>query len=161
MVTIDAPYLPQRDVAALLQEAAPLPAEMCRPRSASSVPHFSASFLAVTEERLTGDQASDHHIRELLHEYQQRSGGYEQHEVAPDGDAATGEKYERGVPAHGDAMFHNFVTRVQQNPGQVLRYARGGRPLMLYPERAPGECALCRGELVFELQVSVAVRLVS
>lgn len=31
------------------------------------------------------------------------------------------EKYEKGVPAHGDVTFHNFVSVIQQNPGQILR----------------------------------------
>lgn len=31
------------------------------------------------------------------------------------------EKYEKGIPIHGDVMFHNFVTTIQENPGQILR----------------------------------------
>lgn len=33
----------------------------------------------------------------------------------------TEEKYEKAIPAHGDLMFHNFLTKIQGNPGQVLR----------------------------------------
>lgn len=32
------------------------------------------------------------------------------------------EKYEQGVPIHGDLMFHNFVVTLQDNPGQIIRY---------------------------------------
>lgn len=32
------------------------------------------------------------------------------------------EKYEKGVPIHGDMMFHNFVVTLQNNPGQIIRY---------------------------------------
>lgn len=35
--------------------------------------------------------------------------------------ADTEEKYEKGVPAHGDLMFHNFLTKIHENPGQILR----------------------------------------
>lgn len=31
------------------------------------------------------------------------------------------EKYEKGIPMHGDVMFHNFVSTIQENPGQILR----------------------------------------
>lgn len=31
------------------------------------------------------------------------------------------EKYEKGVPVHGDITFHNFLSRIQENPGQILR----------------------------------------
>jgi len=31
------------------------------------------------------------------------------------------ESYEKSLPAHGDIVFHNFITTIQQNPGQLLR----------------------------------------
>lgn len=31
------------------------------------------------------------------------------------------EKYEKAVPVHGDLMFHNYLERIQENPGQILR----------------------------------------
>lgn len=31
------------------------------------------------------------------------------------------EKYEKAIPVHGDLMFHNYMERIQQNPGQILR----------------------------------------
>lgn len=31
------------------------------------------------------------------------------------------EQYEKGIPIHGDVMFHNFLVVLQENPGQILR----------------------------------------
>lgn len=31
------------------------------------------------------------------------------------------EKYEKTLPAHGDKLFHNLISRIQRNPGQLLR----------------------------------------
>lgn len=39
--------------------------------------------------------------------------------VAMKGDSD--EKYEKAVPVHGDLMFHNYLERIQENPGQILR----------------------------------------
>lgn len=39
--------------------------------------------------------------------------------VAVKGDSD--EKYEKAAPAHGDVMFYNYVERIQENPGQILR----------------------------------------
>lgn len=33
------------------------------------------------------------------------------------------EKYEKAMPVHGDLMFHKYLERIQENPGQILRYA--------------------------------------
>lgn len=41
--------------------------------------------------------------------------------AAGGGVAEAEEKYENGVPMHGDVMFHNFVSTIQENPGQILR----------------------------------------
>lgn len=31
------------------------------------------------------------------------------------------EKYEKATPIHGDVMFYNYLERIQENPGQVIR----------------------------------------
>lgn len=31
------------------------------------------------------------------------------------------EQYEKGIPIHGDVMFHNFLVALQEHPGQILR----------------------------------------
>ena len=55
--------------------------------------------------------------------YQEREG-----EVAAAGAARGGcgggndaDVYEKVLPKHGDALFHKFVSVIQENPGQVLR----------------------------------------
>ncbi|XP_071450852.1 programmed cell death protein 2-like [Hetaerina americana] len=72
-------------------------------------------------------------------------------------EGSTGEKYERGVPAHGDRMFHHFLIKIKKNPGQLVRYCRdAGSPLLLYPlcgNPQASKCLHCRGETIFELQV--------
>lgn len=40
--------------------------------------------------------------------------------AAPD-DQSQLEEYEKSGPAHGDITFHNFLRRIQKNPGQVIR----------------------------------------
>lgn len=32
------------------------------------------------------------------------------------------EKYEKTLPAHGDKLFHNLISKIQKSPGQLLRY---------------------------------------
>lgn len=39
--------------------------------------------------------------------------------VAMKGDSD--EKYEKSIPVHGDLMFHTYLERIQENPGQILR----------------------------------------
>lgn len=34
---------------------------------------------------------------------------------------ADDEQYEEAAPLHGDRLFHAFVTRLRDNPGQILR----------------------------------------
>lgn len=31
------------------------------------------------------------------------------------------ESYEKAAPAHGDLLFHEFLMKIQENPGQILR----------------------------------------
>lgn len=31
------------------------------------------------------------------------------------------EGYEKSAPAHGDLLFHSFLMKIQENPGQILR----------------------------------------
>lgn len=114
VVTIDTPTAPQHDLLALLEETAPLP---CLETGIGFVP----SFMWVGEEGGVGEASE--HVRGLLAEYEARHGDFGQTVVSA-GFRNAGEedeKYERALPPHGDAMFHEFVTRVQANPGHVLR----------------------------------------
>ncbi|KAG8233116.1 hypothetical protein J437_LFUL012542 [Ladona fulva] len=148
-----------------------------------------------TSEEL-GDE--EEHIRQLLLEYRQNSGedlppacagrlqkalmgccwgeqpnmgagavGMKGGAMADEG--STGEKYERGMPAHGDRMFHRFLLRIKRHPGQLVRlmmeenflflgrYCRdAGPPLLLYPlggQPQVSKCLHCRGDTMFELQI--------
>lgn len=37
------------------------------------------------------------------------------------GGVADTESYEKAAPAHGDVLFHTFLMKIQENPGQILR----------------------------------------
>lgn len=39
------------------------------------------------------------------------------------------ETFEEALPLHGDKLFHAFLTRLQQNPEQILRYVQ--KPTMV------------------------------
>lgn len=120
MISIDTPTFPQRDLNALLQEVVPLPQDIKQ-----TTQYFLQYFMNVYEEVLE-KTAIDTHVRELLQEYQLNN---EELTVASNDDSATSggncgdviEKYEKSTPAHGDKMFHNFLSRIQTNPGQIFR----------------------------------------
>ncbi|XP_063911755.1 programmed cell death protein 2-like [Zophobas morio] len=165
VVTIDSPIMPQHDIVALLQEAAPLPQDLCQsihsdPRK-SSLLQFVPSFMTVWEETSGASTISDRHVKELLQEYQQKTED-DLNLLSPDNDGAsaqitdnTYEKYEKSHPAHGDKMFHHFLSKVQMNPSQILRYHRDNNsPLLLYPLQGfQNMCSYCQGEVVFEFQI--------
>ncbi|XP_047113634.1 programmed cell death protein 2-like [Schistocerca piceifrons] len=171
VVSIDTPTAPQHDLIALLQETAPLPAVLRNSSEASGqrMPsscslEFAPYFISVDEENLGGSPSItplSEHVRELLQEYQQNSeeGSFspEQEKMVSmgQGDQLTQEKYEKSIPAHGDKMFHQFLLRIQRNPGQIIRYCReGGGPLLLQPvNESPARCSHCLGDMMFELQL--------
>ena len=68
------------------------------------------------------------HIRELYQEYKRQDEAVLSPSSAASGGAAGAvggaedqEVYERALPAHGDVIFYEFVSTLQQNPGQILR----------------------------------------
>jgi sensor domain CHASE-containing protein len=141
-VSIDTPTAPQHDLTALLQDVAPLPMEL-RSRNGgdgnrqhyslpTGPPQFASSFISVGEEELPSSPTItpiSEHVRELLQEYQQNNDDYmnmlraeqEKSVAEDDGEQFTQEKYEKSLPTHGDRMFHHFVSRIQNHPGQILR----------------------------------------
>ncbi|KAL1123520.1 hypothetical protein AAG570_002597 [Ranatra chinensis] len=159
VVSIDTPTLPQVDIVALIEGVAPLP------QVPISDLEFIASFISVAEEELSStiSPTSVDHVKEVIREYQTSTGsttGGEEDVSLPNSAAGGGaepEKYEKSLPAHGDKLFHQFLIRVQSNPGQIFRFFRyGGRPLFLYPvqhQELPRLCCHCGGEVVFEAQV--------
>lgn len=70
------------------------------------------------------------------------------------GGAADTESYEKVAPAHGDLLFHTFLMRIQENPGQILRYSRNANPILIAPLLdGPEKCEYCGAELICELQL--------
>ena len=65
------------------------------------------------------------------------------------------ETYEKAAPAHGDVLFHNLLMKIQENPGQILRYSRNASPLLIAPlgRDVPDKCSHCNAELICELQL--------
>lgn len=143
IVSIDTPTYPQNDIPSLLHEALPLPTELCRNSRTTTekieILQFVPYFVSVWEESFSHSGSMDHHVRELLQDYQHRNEGNVISEGV-DARSASGtdasmdiaEKYEKSNPAHGDKMFHSFLTRIQQNPGQILRYKRHELSVNIY-----------------------------
>ncbi|XP_012527572.1 programmed cell death protein 2-like [Monomorium pharaonis] len=154
VVCIDTPTRPQCDLVSLLHEVTPLPLQITNAETKYS---FVEIFLAVDEEDYTMDVSQ--HVRDLLVEYQHSNPDASTKFTPDSGNPKTIEtdieKYEKSIPKHGDEMFHNFVCRIQRNPGQLLRYSRDNlAPLLLYPlSGCIGKCRHCGDEMTFELQV--------
>ena len=100
----------------------------------TGTPQFISAFVSVGEEDLHAASSTvtpiSEHVRDLLQEYQQNSDDdlnfmnpqqQDKNLVQGQGEQLTQEKYEKSIPAHGDRMFHHFVSRIQHNPGQILR----------------------------------------
>nr|XP_022904214.1 programmed cell death protein 2-like [Onthophagus taurus] len=157
VISVDTPTQPKNDLLLLLQEHEPLPKEL---QQKSTLIQFQPYFMSVYEENKTSN-GSDHHIRELLQEYQRHNDVADLNFISEEPsrtnseDNATIEKYEEDDPIHGDKMFHYFSNKVQENPGQLLRYSRESlKPLLLCQlQDIPRSCSHCQGELVFEFQI--------
>lgn len=127
MISIDTPTLPQHNLAALLQEVTPLPQDLCQYKTPSDIDKFSALefvsyFVSVWEETDSSSNGIDRHVKELLLEYQQKNEEITNEDIDLGACSGPGEEnYEKSAPAHGDKMFHYFLTKIQKNPGQILR----------------------------------------
>lgn len=120
VVCIDTPTRPQCDLVSLLHEVTPLPLQITNAETKYS---FVEIFLSVDEEDCSIDVSQ--HVRELLVEYQHSNPDASTKFTPEPGNPKTietdVEKYEKSIPKHGDEMFHNFLCRIQRNPGQLLR----------------------------------------
>lgn len=120
VVCIDTPTRPQCDLVSLLHEITPLPLQIM---NAEIKYTFDEIFLSVDEEDCNTDVSQ--HVRDLLIEYQHGNPDPSTKFTPDSGNPKTiesdVEKYEKSIPKHGDEMFHNFVCRIQRNPGQLLR----------------------------------------
>lgn len=121
VVCIDTPIQPQCDLISLLQEVTPFPMQV--ESNADTKLSFAEIFLSVEEEDCSLDVPQ--HVRDLLLEYQYRNPDLSSKSGADIDEGKTretdSEKYEKGIPMHGDEMFHNFISQIQKNPGQLLR----------------------------------------
>lgn len=155
VVCIDTPIQPQCDLVTLLHEVTPFPIQMESNKETNF--SFVETFLSVEEEDFNGDVSP--HVRDLLVEYQYKNPDLTTKPAADSDEGKTtemeSEKYEKSIPMHGDEMFHNFVSQIQKNPGQLLRYSRdNSAPLLLYPiSGCVGKCRHCNGEMTFEVQI--------
>uniref|UniRef100_A0A1B6EQJ5 Programmed cell death protein 2 C-terminal domain-containing protein n=2 Tax=Cuerna arida TaxID=1464854 RepID=A0A1B6EQJ5_9HEMI len=147
VVTIDTPTVAETDMVALFDQAKPVP------QVPSDTFEFASFFISVNEE--DEDKTSTPVNAEFNpHLYDEECNSVmDQSSVGDNGEVS--EKYEKSLPAHGDKLFHTFISRIQKHPGQILRYIReGGMPLLLYPTgKIPQQCQHCDGSLVFELQL--------
>lgn len=162
VVSIDTPTVPQHNLIALLQEVAPLPPGLCSAQSKQIMKkiEFCPIFISIDEEEPCNSNSMNEHIRDLLNEYQQEHGDLKSpgtlNELNDEGNSGVAlEKYEQSAPIHGDRMFHYFISKIQMNPGQVLRYSRGNpNPLLIGPvTELPNRCKYCKGGMVFEMQI--------
>ncbi|KAH8311078.1 hypothetical protein KR044_004141 [Drosophila immigrans] len=168
VVLVDTPKKPERDLIALLKHTS-LPATL-GPLSQLQDLTLKSIYIAVDVESIGKQQEYEHyggllamdHIRDLYQEYKLQDEHPARSPVAAASAAAGGgdagdeqqELYEKALPAHGDVVFHNFITTIQQNPGQLLRYSRDANPLLVAPltESLP-KCQNCKGETICEVQL--------
>lgn len=161
VITIDTPILPQSDLIELLKQSQTLS------KNIGNI-ILKGFFIAVDEEKYNAPSVSEH-VRDLLQEYQMKDDNIRPSPDSP-GNIAGGacggvgvgfpdsnleqEKYEKGTPIHGDAMFHRFLTKINENPGQIIRYSRDSSPLLISPIKEQNlKCCNCGGELICELQI--------
>ncbi|XP_037816060.1 programmed cell death protein 2-like [Lucilia sericata] len=169
VVLVETPQKPERDLIALLKHT-PTPASLGPLAKLSDLtlkPYFVAvdveANVAAKEYEQYGGSLSAEHIRELYQEYkkQDESAHSPNSGVAAGGSGGVGgvaaedqEGYEKALPAHGDLMFHHFLSTIQQNPGQVLRYSRDTLPLLISPLQEPTpKCPNCNGDTICEVQI--------
>uniref|UniRef100_A0AAG5CY89 Programmed cell death protein 2 C-terminal domain-containing protein n=1 Tax=Anopheles atroparvus TaxID=41427 RepID=A0AAG5CY89_ANOAO len=158
VVVFDKPESPKRDLIALLKQPQVVP------RNFEDLT-LRGIYISVDEERTSVPIISEH-VRELLEEYRR----HEEVKTSPDSpseNVAAGGKlpakpnhdlelYEKGIPMHGDMMFHSFLSKLQENPGQILRYSRNAVPLLISPIKEitiPPQCQYCKSEMICEVQL--------
>ncbi|CAD7093629.1 unnamed protein product [Hermetia illucens] len=157
-VTIETPTYPERDLVAMLKQTPGIPSNLKKLTLRSF-------FVSVCEEKQTATTnylGLADHVRELIQEYQFRDENCRSSPDSPVAAAAIGnggaeseqEAYEHAVPAHGDVIFHNFMSTIQDNPGQIIRYSRDTSPLLPAPltESVP-KCPNCGSDTIPEVQI--------
>ncbi|XP_058982988.1 programmed cell death protein 2-like [Musca domestica] len=169
VVLVETPQKPERDLIALLKHT-PTPAALGPLVKLSDLtikPYFIAVDLDMNASGQDydsyGGSLSAEHIRELYQEYKKQdesalspgsAGGSGAGSGVGAGTPEDQETYEKALPAHGDLMFHHFLSTIQQNPGQILRYSRDTLPLLIAPLQEPvPKCPNCNGDTICEVQI--------
>ncbi|CAH0723770.1 unnamed protein product, partial [Brenthis ino] len=162
LVIAETPTAPMNNMAILFNQTAELPPDI-RSRLLCGPLQFVSKYIYVEEEwnKISND---DDKVTELLNKYK-RDNEIEVGSVADRvaGAGSEEESYEEAAPLHGDKLFHAFLTRLHNNPGQILRYTRDEPPLLGAPlpttENAsdspykPTICVRCGSRLICELQL--------
>ncbi|XP_045496856.1 programmed cell death protein 2-like [Colias croceus] len=159
LVTAETPTAPTSNVEALLHQTAELPADL-RNRLMLSPLQFLPRYIYV-EEEWKKSACNDEKVNDLLNKYTKESEIEANINADRLGGGGDDEPYEEATPLHGDKLFHAFLTRLQNNPGQILRYSRDEPPLLGAPLpliegpgcRAPTVCMRCGSRLICELQL--------
>ncbi|XP_068624443.1 programmed cell death protein 2-like [Battus philenor] len=161
LVIAETPTGPSNDIEALLHQTAELPIDL-RNRLVWAPLQFVPKYIYVEEEYKK--TCVDDRVTELLNKYKNENDI----EIGGAADKAGGggldeEIYEEATPLHGDRLFHAFITRLRNNPGQILRYTREEPPLLGAPlpvnsgtpesPSMPNVCNRCGSRLICELQL--------
>lgn len=86
----------------------------------TEISHFVPYFVNAFEEKC-GENTLTEHAMSLLTEY---SRNHKDDLKIPNNVNAfrqSGEEYEKSRPAHGDELFHVFMSRIKKSPEQILR----------------------------------------
>ncbi|CAH3981138.1 programmed cell death protein 2-like [Pieris brassicae] len=156
LVTVETPTAPTSNIEVLLHQTAELPADL-RSRLMYGPLQFVPKYIYV-EEEWKKSSYNDEKITELLNKYTKESDLEANVNVERGSLGGEDEVYEEATPLHGDRLFHSFLSRLQDNPGQILRYSRGeppllGAPITLDSPSCPLICARCGANLICELQL--------
>jgi len=111
-------------------------------------------YIWVQEETFTSE-VFDHEMC-LLNEYKAKEALEHVVDGGGKGSKTGVDTYEKAIPSHGDEYFHKFISMIQSNPGQVLRYGRESQnpPLLLRPIKEENhKCRHCGAESIFEVQL--------
>ncbi|XP_050667080.1 programmed cell death protein 2-like [Leptidea sinapis] len=159
LVIVDTPTAPTNNVEALLNQTSEIPADL-RSRLMHGPLQFVPKYIFVEEEWMKPTY-NDEKVSELFNKYRRECEieANKKNERVGGGDE---EQYEDGIPLHGDKLFHAFLTRIQNNPDQILRYSRDEPPILGAPlpqaDHSPSSCKpmvcqRCQSSLICELQL--------
>lgn len=132
------------------------------------VPELRAFFISVVDEAdVCSEEDADgglSHAHRLLQQYERSEGAAVRAAEGCGGGGGEEERYEKTRARHGDAAFSRFMKKIAACPQQILRYQRGGEPLLVSelptrpaPAAAAAACGSCGGPRTLELQLMPAL----